>query len=230
MRLAQEGMIAVMAVATFFMALAASTLGAIAHPPQPLLTPSPIATWQVYLPVLVHSPAQATPTIAVTVTPTHTPLANYVLVESWQHRFYADACGDILLDFRVYEFQPQDGSLSIYAFLTGKNLTLNPDDFGYIGNGFSLGGAGSGVNSDLTKFRAYPVKLNKKTTLKRIDEAGMITLDYQDEVMQLEANSRWVISETVKQPNPANKNCIVTTTHYIDNHAFQRRAKIEIFN
>lgn len=225
MRLAQEGMIVVITMATFFMALTASTLGAIVHQPQPSLTPSPIATWQVYLPAIMQAPALAT----ITVTPTHTPSANYVLVESWKHSFYADACGDILLDHRVYEFQPQDGSLFIYAFLTRKDLTLNHHDIGYVGKGVSLGGAGSSVNSDLTKFRAYPVKLNKHTTLKKIDGTGMITLDYQGDVTHLEAGSRWVISQTVKQPNPANNDCIVTTTHYIDNHAFQRRAKIEIF-
>ena len=63
-------------------------------------------------------------------------------------------------------------------------------------------------------------------TLRYVDEAGTVTLEREGEVIVLEADEAWVSDEETEVWDWMNPECVVTSTHYITNYAFQDRDKI----
>ena len=153
----------------------------------------------------------------------HVPDGEYLLVEYWTHSVLGVNCAGLCIDFPTYHFNPQSGELTVY--LPESALVLDEDDVGYIGSGESLGGVGSGAISDLTRIQSCPSSIDG-TTLHYVDETGTITLEHESEVIVLEAGEAWVSDEKTEVWDWLGAGCVVTSTDYITNYAFQYRDKI----
>ena len=191
----------------------------------PLQSPSPkveatetlTPTFQVYLPFVSSN---FPPVIQV-------PEGEYLLVEYWTHSVLGTNCEGLCIDFPTYYFDPQSGVLTIYP--PDPTLVLADDEIGYVGSGESLGGVGCGACSGLTKIRRYPLTVygaGADVTLRYADETGAITLEREGEVIALEPGEAWVSAEEIEVWDWNGEGCVVTSTHYITNYAFQDRDKI----
>ena len=149
------------------------------------------------------------------------PEGKYLFVEYWTNSVLGANCPVMCIDFPTYHFDPQSGELTIYT----TNPPLLDDDIGYIGSGESLEGVGMGTNSHLTRIQWCPW-LEDDITLRSVDETGTITLERESEVIVLEANGAWVSDEEIEVWDGMDPECVVTSTHYITNYAFQDRDKI----
>jgi len=132
-------------------------------------------------------------------------------------------CAGECIDFPTYYFNPQSGGLTVY--LPGSALVLDEDDIGYIGSGESRGGVGCGAISDLIKIQSCPLSIDG-ITLRYVDETGTITLEHESEVIVLEAGEVWASDEETGIWDWLGAGCVVTSTHYITNYAFQDRDQI----
>jgi len=156
----------------------------------------------------------------------HVPEGEYLLVEYWTHSVLGVNCVGECIDFPTYYFDSQSGKLTIYTTLPPEPaLVLDDDDIGYIGSGESRGGVGSGAASHLTKIQSCPLSMDG-ITLRYVDETGTITLERKSEVIVLEADEDWVSDEETEVWDWLGAECVVTSTHYITDYAFQDRDKI----
>ncbi len=174
-------------------------------------------TFQVYLPFVYSN---FPPVIQV-------PEGEYLFVEYWTHSVLGTNCEGLCIDFPTYYFDPQSGVLTID--LPDPTLVLAEDEIGYVGSGKSLGGVGGGAFSDLTKIRQCPLTVygaGADVTLRYADETGAITLEREGEVIALEPGEAWVSDEEIEVWDWNGEGCVVTSTHYITNYAFQDRDKI----
>jgi len=153
----------------------------------------------------------------------HVPDGEYLLVEYWTHSVLGVNCAGLCIDFPTYHFNPQSGELTVY--LPESALVLDEDDIGYIGSGESLGGVGCGATSHLTRTQSCPSSIDG-TTLHYVDETGTITLEHESEVIVLEAGEAWMSDEKTEVWDWLGTGCVVTSTDYITNYAFQDRDKI----
>ena len=185
------------------------------------------------------TPTQASPStgrVTETLTPTYiylplvcrnfplviqVPEGKYLFVEYWTHSVLGVNCPILCIDFPTYHFDPQSGELTTYT----TNPPLLDDDVGYIGSGESLGGVGMGASSHLIRIQWCPWP-EDGITLRYVDEAGTVTLEREGEVIVLEANETWVSDEETEVWDGMEPECVVTSTHYITNYAFQDRDKI----
>ena len=107
-------------------------------------------------------------------------------------------------------------------------LVLADDEIGYVGSGKSLSGVGCGACSGLTRIRQCLLTVDgdgADVTLHYADETGAI-LEREGEVIALEPGEAWVSAEEIEVWDWNGEGCIVTSTHYITNYAFQDRDKI----
>ena len=154
------------------------------------------------------------------------PEGEYLFVEYWTHSVLDVNCVGQCVDFPAYHFDPQSGELTIYTtHPPDPALVLDDDDIGYIGSGVSLGGVGGGANSSLIKIQGCPLSKDG-ITLRYVDEAGAVTLEREGEVIVLQAGEAWVSDEEIDTWDWLGSGCVVTSTHYISNYAFQDRNKI----
>ncbi len=153
----------------------------------------------------------------------HVPDGEYLLVEYWTHSVLGVNCAGLCIDFPTYHFNPQSGELTVY--LPESALVLDEDDIGYIGSGESLGGVGSGATSHLTRTQSCPLSIDG-ITLRCVDETATITIEHESEEIVLEADEAWVSDEETEVWDWLGAGCVVTSTDYITNYAFQYRDKI----
>lgn len=154
------------------------------------------------------------------------PEGKYLFVEYWTHHVLGANCEGQCIDFPAYHFDPQSGELTIYATDPPEPaLVLDDDDVGYIGRGISLGGVGGGANNSLTKIQQSPSS-EDGITLHYVDETGVITLEHDGEVIVLGADEVWASDEGIETWDWLGAECVVTSTHYITNYAFQNRDEI----
>ncbi len=153
----------------------------------------------------------------------HVPDGEYLLVEYWTHSVLGVNCAGLCIDFPTYHFNPQSGELTVY--LPESALVLDEDDIGYIGRGESLGGVGCGAISDLTRIQSCPSSIDG-ITLHHVDETGTITLEHENEIIVLEVGEAWMSDEETEVWDWLGVGCVVTSTDYITNYAFQDRDKI----
>lgn len=158
------------------------------------------------------------------------PEGKYLFVEYWTRDVLGEGCHPLCVDFPTYSFDPQSGVLYLWL----GNPVLGDDDIGYIGSGLSLHGEGCGASSRLSTVQSLPFSLDGTTmpslvnphediTLHHVDETGAVTLEREGEVIILDAGEAWVSDEEIRTWY---EGCIVTTTHYITNYAFQDRDRI----
>jgi hypothetical protein len=172
---------------------------------------------QVYLPFVYRN---FPPVIQV-------PEGEYLLVEYWTHSVLGTNCEGLCIDFPIYYFDSQSGVLTIDP--PDPTLVLADDEIGYVGSGESLSGVGCGACSGLTKIRQCPLTVygaGADVTLHYADETGAITLEREGELIALEPGEAWVSDEEIEVWDWNGEGCIVTSTHYITNYAFQDRDKI----
>lgn len=154
------------------------------------------------------------------------PEGEYLFVEYWTHSVLGVSCAGLCIDFPAYYFDPQSGKLAIYTTLPPEPaLVLDDDDIGFVGSGTSLGGVGGGASGSLTKIQQCPSS-EDGITLHYVDETGAITVEREDKVIVLEPYEVWVSDEEVETWDWLGVGCVVTSTHYITNYAFQDRDKI----
>jgi hypothetical protein len=154
------------------------------------------------------------------------PEGEYLFVEYWTHSALGEDCAGQCIDFPAYLFDPQSGELTIYTTDPPEPaLVLNDGEIGYIGSGLSLGGVGCGVNSSLAKIQHCPLSQDG-ITLRYVDESGVAILERQGETVVLKPGEVWVSDEETEIWDWLGAGCIVTSTHYISNYAFQDRDKI----
>jgi len=77
----------------------------------------------------------------------------------------------------------------------------------------------------LTKIQQCPSS-EDDITLHYVDETGAITVEREDKVIVLEPHEVWVSDEEVETWDWLGAGCVVTSTCYITNYAFQDRVKI----
>jgi hypothetical protein len=156
----------------------------------------------------------------------HVPQGEYLFVENWTHRVLGAGCESLTIDFPTYHFDPQSGELTIYApYGPEPDLPLDDGEVGYLGSGTSLDGVGGGANGSLTKIQGLPLS-EDNLTLRYVDESGTVTVDRQGDTITLAAGKTWVSDEEIETWDWLGAECVVTSTHYITNHAFQDRDKI----
>ena len=154
------------------------------------------------------------------------PEGEYLLVEHWTHHVLGVNCAGLCIDFPTYDFDPQSGKLTIYAAHPPEPaLVLDDDDVGYIGRGTSMGGVGCGASSGLTKVEQLPLS-EDDLTLHYVDEAGSVTLEHKGEALALGPDEVWASAEEIESWDWLGAGCVVTSTHYITNYAFQDRDEI----
>ena len=153
----------------------------------------------------------------------HVPEGEYLLVEYWTHSVLGANCARECIDFSIYHFDPQSGELTIYP--PEPALMLADADIGYVGNGTSLGGVGGGANSSLTNIRQIPLSKGD-VTLRDVDEFRGVTVEREGDIITLEPGAAWASGETVESWDWLGAGCVVTSTSYITNYAFQDRDKI----
>jgi hypothetical protein len=168
-------------------------------------------TWQIHFPLV---PRDFPLVVQV-------PEGQYLFVEYWTRSVLGADCPGLCIDFPTYYFDPQSGELAVYVPLSA----LDDDDVGYVGSGHSLGGMGCGASSGLTKIRWCPFPQDD-ITLRYVDETGTITLERESKVIVLGAGEAWVSDEEPETWDWLGTKCVVTSTHYIANYAFQDRNKI----
>jgi hypothetical protein len=155
------------------------------------------------------------------------PEGKYLFVEYWTHSFLGAGCAGLCVDFPTYAFEPQSGELTIYTTDPPEPaLLLGEGEIGYLGTGESLMGNGCGASSSLSKVQAFPFSKDE-ITLRYVDEAGVATLERQDETLILQPGETWVSDEEVETWDWLGAGCVVTSTHHIMNHAYQDRNQIE---
>lgn len=169
-------------------------------------------TFQAYLPFV---------TITY-LTVTQAPQSKYLLVEYWTHREMGISCPWLAIDFPTYFFNSPSGQLTVNM---PGNPVLGSDDNAYIGSGTSLGGVGGGAVSHLSNIQTWPYSQNS-ITLTHVYETGSIRLEREGEIIDLVSDSTWISDEEVESWDEIQPGCIMTSTHYITNYAFQDRDKI----
>ncbi len=153
----------------------------------------------------------------------HVPEGEYLLVEYWTHRVLSANCAGQCIDFPSYYFDPQSGELVIHS--PHPTLALDDADVGYVGRGTSLGGVGGGASSDLSKVEWVPSS-QSGITLRYVDESGGVTLEREGEAIVLEPGAVWASDEMVEDWDWLGAGCVVTSTSYVTNYAFQDRDKV----
>lgn len=220
--LAASVVISIAVIGLAFRGDAEAGTGAVGDAPLPS-SPSPVRateattlTHQVYLPLACKN---FPPVI-------HVPEGEYLFVEYWTHSVLGVDCAGLCIDFPTYDFDPQSGKLTVYtAYYPEPAPMLGDDDIGYIGRGISLGGVGCGASSNLTRIQQCPLS-EDGMKLRDVDETGTIDLKHKGEVVVLEADEVWVSDEETEIWEWLGAECVVTSTHYITNYAFQDRNKI----
>jgi hypothetical protein len=158
--------------------------------------------------------------------PIRVPEGEYLLVEYWEHNVLGASCEGLCIDFPTYGFDPQSGELFFYASNSpDPALVLGDDDAGYVGSGESLGGAGYGASSGLTKISSCPLSQDG-VTLRHVSEGGTVTLERQGQTIILAPGETWVSEEQVEVWDWMNPACVVTSTQRLTNYGFQDRDKI----
>jgi len=158
------------------------------------------------------------------------PEGKYLFVEYWTHSVLGAGCESLCIDFPGYAFEPHSGELTIYTTDPPEPaLMLGEDEIGYLGTGQSLMGSGCGASSSLSKVPAFPFS-GDDITLRDVDEAGVTTLERQDETLVLQPGEAWVSDEQVEIWDWLGAGRVVTSTHHIINHAYQDRDQIQYAN
>lgn len=155
------------------------------------------------------------------------PAGQYLFVEYHKHTVLGAGCESLCIDFPGYAFEPRSGELTIYTTEPPEPaLVLNEGEIGYLGTLVSLTGKGCGASGVLTKVQTIPF-FQDDLTLRHVDEAGVATLERQDETLVLQPGEGWVSDEEIETWDWLGAGCVVTGTYHITNHAFQDRRKIK---
>lgn len=175
-----------------------------------------ILSFTTYLPMVSKAPGPLTQTLQ-----TH-----YLLVENWFQIKEGENCQSSCIDFPMYYFDPVSGVLRVYRAFPA--FILGTEDIGFIGRGVgvsTIDGCG-GASSRLYKFQEMPFTLDTMT-LHTVSLTGTVEVDYEGELVSLQPNEVWIVSQTVSETTTSDGlPCVFTTTHRITNYAFQERDKI----
>jgi len=185
---------------------------------QELMSPTStlILSFTTYLPMVSRAPVPLTQTLQ----------SHYLWVENWLQVEEGENCQSPCIDFSIYYFDPASGVLRVYRAFPA--FILEADDIGFIGQGVgvsSIDGCG-GASNRLYKFQEMPFALDTMT-LHTVSLTGTVKIEYEGELVSLQPNEAWLVSQTVSETTTSDGlPCVFTTTHRITNYAFQERDKI----